>query len=82
MELIFVVVAAAIVWLYWVNAMVCYVVVGSGVLGIVTAVIMSKILKGRKLKVIMESVNSVEARAKVVPFQPAPKGLVISQDPT
>ena len=82
MELIFVVAAAAIVWLYWVNATVCYVVVGSGVLGIAMAVIMSKILKARKVKVTMESVNSVEAGAKVVLFQSAPKGLVISQDPT
>ena len=82
MELIFIVAAAAIVWLYWVNVTVCYVVVGSGVLGIVMAVIMSKMLKARKLKVARESVNSFEAGAKVVPFQSAPKGMVISQDPT
>ena len=82
MELIFVVAAAAIVWLYWVNATVSYVVVGGGVLGIVMAVIMSKILKARKLSVAREPVNGLEARAKVVPFQSAPKGLVISQDPT
>ena len=82
MELIFVVAAAAIVWLYWVNATVCYVVVGAGVLGIVMAVTMSKILKAHKVKVAMESVNGLEAGAKVVPFQSAPKGLVISQDPT
>ena len=82
MELIFVVAAAAIVWLYWVNATVCYVVVGAGVLGIVMAVTMSKILKAHKVKVAMESVNGLEARAKVVSFQSAPKGLVISQDPT
>jgi hypothetical protein len=82
MELIFVVFAAAIVWLYWVNATVCYVVVGGGVLGIVMAVIMSKILKARKLSVAREPVNGLEARAKVVSFQSAPKGLVISQDPT
>ena len=82
MELIFVVAAAAIVWLYWVNATVCYVVVGGGVLGIVMAVIMSKILKARKLSVAREPVNGLEARAKVVSFQSAPKGLVISQDPT
>ena len=56
MELIFVVFAAAIVWLYFVNATVCYVVVGGGVLGIVMAVIMSKALKARKLKVATESV--------------------------
>ena len=82
MELIFVVAAAAIVWLYWVNATACYVVVGAGVLGIVMAVITSKILKARKLKVAIESVNGLEAGAKVVPFQSTPKGLVISQDPT
>jgi len=82
MELIFIVAAAAIVWLYWVNVTVCYVVVGSGVLGIVMAVIMSKMLKARKLKVARESVNSLEAGAKVVLFQSAPKGMVISQDPT
>ena len=82
MELIFVVAAAAIVWLYFVNAAACYVVVGGGFSGIVMAVIVSKILKARKLKVTMESVNRVEAGAKVISFQPAPKGLAISQDPT
>jgi membrane protein YdbS with pleckstrin-like domain len=82
MELIFVVAAAAIVWLYWVNATVCYVVVGGGVLGIFMAVIMSKILNAHKLKVRMESVNNLEAGVKVSPFQSAPKGLVVSQDPT
>jgi O-acetyl-ADP-ribose deacetylase (regulator of RNase III) len=82
MELIFVVFAAAIVWLYWVNAAVCYVVVGGGVLGIVMAVIMSKALKARKPKVATESVNRLEVGARVVTFQSAPKGLVISQDPS
>jgi hypothetical protein len=82
MELIFVVFAAAIVWLYWVNATVCYVVVGAGVLGIAMTVIMSKALKARKLKVATESVNSLEAGARIVTFQSAPKGLVISRDPT
>jgi len=82
MELIFVVAAAAMVWLYFVNITVCYIVVGGGVLGIVMAVIMTKVLKARKLKVAMESVNSLEAGAKVVPFHSTPKGLVISQGPT
>jgi hypothetical protein len=82
MELIFVVAAAAIVWLYWVNATVCYVVVGGGVLGIVMAVTMSKILKARKLRVAKESVNGLEAGGRALSFQSAPKGLVISQDPT
>jgi NADH dehydrogenase FAD-containing subunit len=82
MELIFVVFAAAIVWLYWVNATVSYVVVGGGVLGIVMAVTMSKILKARKLRVAKESVNGLEAGGRVLSFQSAPKGLVISQDPT
>ena len=82
MELIFIVAAVALAWLYWVNATVCYVVVGCGVLGVVMAVIMSKMLKARKLKVARESVNSLEAGAKVVLFQSAPKGMVISQDPT
>jgi len=82
MELIFVVAAAGIVWLYWVNTTVCYVVVGGGVSGIVMAVIMSKILKARKPKVAMESVNGLRAGGKAGRFQSAPKGLVISQDPT
>lgn len=82
MELIFVIAAAAIVWLYFVNATVCYLAVGGGVFGVVMAVFMSKILKARKLKVATESVNGLEAGAKVVSFQSAPKGLVISQDPT
>ena len=85
MELLFVVVAAAIMWLYFVNATVCYLVVGGGFAGIVMAVIISKILKARKLKVRMESgevVNNFEAGAKVGLFHPRPEDLVISQDPT
>jgi hypothetical protein len=71
MELIFVVGAAAIVWLYFVNAAICYVVVGGGVLSIFLTAMMSKILKARK-----------KAGVKIESLQPAPKGLVISQDPT
>ena len=71
MELIFIVFAAAIVWLYFVNAAICYVVVGGGALGIFMTVMISKILKARN-----------EAGVKVDSFQSAPKGLVISQDPT
>ncbi len=82
MEIIFVILAAAMVWLYFVNATVCYIVAGSCVLGIVMAVTMSKILKARKLKVRIESVDSLGARVRIVPFQPAPKGMTVSQDPT
>ena len=73
MELIFVVATALIVWLYFVNAALCYLVVGGGVSGIVMAVILSKILKARKLRVRIES--------KVGAFRHGAKDLIISQDP-
>ena len=78
MELIFVVAVAAIVWLYFVNAVVCYVVVGGGISAIVTAVLLSKTLKARKLIVSEKPVTNLEAGVRIGSLHPEPKGLVVS----
>ena len=71
MEIIILAAAAGVVWLYFCNAMVCYVVVGGGYLAIVMSMIISRTLKARKLKVGMESVNTFEKKATVTPLHRA-----------
>ena len=66
--------AGGVVWLYLFNATVCYVVVGGGYLAIVMSMIISRILKSRKLKVRMESVNTFETKPILTPFR-RPKGV-------
>lgn len=74
MEIIFLTVAAGILWLYLFNAALCYAVVGGGYLALVISVIISRILNARKLKASLESVDKFETAARVAPFRRA-KGL-------
>jgi len=84
MELIFVVGMALIVWLYFVNATLCYIVVGGGVLSIVMLALFSKAFKARKVATRVESgepVINLEGAVRIGTLRPETKGLVISQDP-
>ena len=68
MEIIFLAVAAGVVWLYLFNATVCYSVVGGGYLALVISLLISRVLKARKLKVGMKPISSFEAKSRVTPF--------------
>ena len=71
MEIIFLAAAAGILWLYLFNATLCYAVVGGGYSALVMYVIISRILKARKLRAGMESVDHFATEARVAPFRRA-----------
>ena len=64
MEIIFLVAAAAIVWLYLFNTTLCYILVGGGYVAILMFLITARILKARRLV----SVKNLETEARVGPF--------------
>ncbi len=71
MEIIFLTAAGGILWFYLFNATLCYAVVGGAYLALVMYVTISRILKARKLKAGVVSVDNFATEARVAPFRRA-----------